>query len=109
MFLALVANLIAAGVPVLHSLAHAEGDHHAVGALATGDGEASHLPDDHDALHQDHTFSPRFTVQFAVPAASDRWAPVVSVTRLAIRSASVEVGSPRAPPPGDPTRAPPLV
>jgi hypothetical protein len=117
--LALAANLVAAGVPVLHALAHdahfASVDHHADAVDDHGaelhEREAGH---DHDrahaaSLHDECVALKRVAVdlgfiapiRFALLSESetDRVVPRRPVQRL----------SSRAPPPGDPARAPPLV
>ena len=117
--LALVANLIAAGVPVLHAFAHdahfASADHHSAAVDDQGaelhEREADH---DHDqahaaSLHDECVALKRVVVdlgflapvRFVLPGEPDmdRVVPKRPVQRLASR----------APPPGDPARAPPLV
>ena len=131
--LALVANLVAAGVPVLHSLAHeahfGDWDHHA-SAPHHLDGEHSagrehHPPatheqhateSDHDheqahapSLHDECVALKRLAVDFAflTPVRfvlSAEPEPDRSVPRRPIQRLST-----RAPPPGDPARAPPPV
>lgn len=117
--LALVANFIAAGVPVLHTFAHdahfTSADHHSAAVDVHGaelhEREAGH---DHDqahaaSLHDECVALKRVAVdldflvpvRFALPGEpeTDRVVPKRPVQRL----------SSRAPPPGDPARAPPLV
>jgi hypothetical protein len=112
--LALVANLIAAGVPVLHAAAHAvhEGEpHHEEAPL--GHPALDHTDHDHDAVHPEalHDDAPprgRSIVVFAFPAPADL--PRLPITVHERRDTPIPVPrlSSRAPPPGDPARAPPL-
>lgn len=111
--LALVANLIAAGVPVLHAAAHAahEGDPHHEDA-PFGQPALDHTDHDHDAihpaaLHDEGSPKGRSSVVFVFPAAADL--PQLPVTVAERRDIPIPVPrlSSRAPPPGDPARAPP--
>ena len=135
--LALVANLVAAGVPVLHSLAHEahsagwghdvaathhqEGEHHA--------GREHHPPATHEFAAERHAAeSDHHHEQAHAPSLHDE---CVALKRLAVDFAFlapvrfvlsgepehdgsvprrlVQRLSSRAPPPGDPARAPPPV
>ena len=111
--LALAANLLAAGVPLLHAAAHwhAEESHHA--AVTSAIAVAEHADHEHDAvhtasLHDDATPQSRSAFSDAVLASPDL-APLAAVPH-ARRDSPIPVPLllPRAPPPGDPARAPPL-
>lgn len=110
--LALVANFFAAGSPLLHTAAHALDDHHRHEIAAASDHE--HPSDEeHDevhpsSLHDDSVLLRRGAPNFfflpsatllAIDAAAEHPAPATSQV-ASLRS--------RAPPPGDPARAPPL-
>ena len=115
--LGLAANLIAAGAPLLHAVLHAlhEAGHHdghpAELASHAGGTESDHPESDvhPQALHDDARLVRRDVVLFPFPA--------VAVVLPETVESEVEYltseppGSPRsrAPPPGDPARAPPLV
>jgi hypothetical protein len=116
--LALVANLVATGVPLLHALAHEHGhrDAHAHGQEHAH--QDHHVPsgqgDEHDdihpaSLHDECLVVPRAGLDFAValipeaslgpPAVMVEVAPFVTTSAL----------HSRAPPRTSPARAPPLV
>jgi hypothetical protein len=105
----LVANLVAAGVPVLHGWAH-EADHSDHGAASA----ATELDHPHDevhplALHQDGLKAHRtsFDAAVALPAAPPE---VVSLNFDGAPDVRPVAPVPsRAPPPSDQARAPPLV
>jgi hypothetical protein len=110
-FLALVANLVAAGVPVLHAMAHefAE-EHHRIPEAGT----LAHVEPGDDAQHAASLHDERLVLKrqpvdlvFSVPAASAELdvatAPGVVEHRPVLRLSS------RAPPTADLARAPPLV
>lgn len=110
--LALTANLIAAGVPLLHAAAHREhgASHHAaeMTALAATD----HSDHGHGEIHppalHDHGALSRGSIGFSFIVVADL--PVLPVTLHERRDTPIPVPrlSSRAPPPGDPARAPPL-
>lgn len=108
--LALAATLIAAGVPVLHAAAHLGHHGEAHGELASAVDHGDH---DHDAihpaaLHDDAAPTGRSSIGFALPGVADL--PILHVTLHERRDIPIPVPrlSSRAPPPGDPARAPPL-
>jgi hypothetical protein len=117
--LGLAANLIAAGAPVLHVLLHElheAGEHHHHGEHAelawdAGPAETDHPASDvhPQALHDDARLIKRDVVLFPFPAVA--LAPPEPVEIQAEYRTSEPPGSlrSRAPPPGDPARAPPLV
>jgi hypothetical protein len=118
--LGLAANLIAAGAPVLHVLLHGlheAGEHHhhhdehAALARDSGPAETDHPASDvhPQALHDDARLVKRDVVLFALPAVAVALPEPVEV-EVEYRT-SEPPGSlrSRAPPPGDPARAPPLV
>lgn len=108
--LALAATLFAAGVPVLHAMAHnlAEEDHPAE-AMATGP-EVEHPHDEvHPAsLHEELRLIKRHLVDFSftVPAAAKELTAFVAPANIQHRPA-VRLAS-RAPPTSDLPRGPPL-
>ena len=120
--LGLAANLIAAGAPVLHVLLHElheRGEHHhhhddqPVAGLAwdaAPEGSDHPASDVHPrALHDDALLIKRDAVLFAFPAVA------VALPEPVEAGAEHRTSGPpgslrsRAPPPGDPARAPPLV
>lgn len=114
---ALVANLVAAGVPVLHAFAHhgAGEEHHHDAAHGHGAelhaGDAGHGHDRAHAasLHDECVAVKRVAVNLAVLTVC-RTALLVSPTaERDVPARPVQRLSSRAPPPGDPARAPPLV
>lgn len=118
--LGLAANLIAAGAPVLHVLLHEmheRGDHHhhdehGVGLAWDTAPEGTDHPDSDvhpRALHDDARLMKRGVVLFALPAIAFVM-PEAAEAEVEYRT-SGPPGSlrSRAPPPGDPARAPPLV
>jgi len=111
--LALAANLIAAGGPLLHAAAHLGGHgEHAESADALAG--VGHAHDDHGALHPASLDDEAAAVKsrggsgFALLAAADL--PLLRITPHERRDLPVPAPrlSSRAPPPGDPARAPPL-
>jgi hypothetical protein len=118
--LGLAANLIAAGAPLLHVLLHElheRGEHHhhhdEHAALA---GEAAPAETDHPAsdvhpraLHDDARLIKRDVVLFALPAVAFALPEPVEVRIEHLTSEPPGSLRSRAPPPGDPARAPPLV
>ena len=109
--LALAANLIAAGVPVLHVLAHSGHDveYHPVLTAVADHADHGHGQVHPDALHDEAApktpaspggffVEPASRVSLQASIRERREAPVAPPRRLASR----------APPPGDPARAPPL-
>lgn len=106
--LALVANLIAAGVPVLHAWAH-EGAHgHEVVASAQGVVDHSHDEVHPPALHDECLLTQRapLDVALALPVSPFLVEPLGRETAMVI-NAVAPVAS-RAPPGHDQARAPPL-
>lgn len=117
--LGLAANLIAAGAPVLHVLLHElheAGEHHHHDEHATLDGEAGPAETDHpasdvhpQALHDDARLIKRDVVLFPFPAVALALPEPVEVEAEYRTSEPPGSLRSRAPPPGDPARAPPLV
>ena len=119
--LGLAANLIAAGAPVLHVLLHElheAGEHHhhhdeAHAALAWDSGaeETDHPASDvhPQALHDDARLIKRDAVLFPFPAVALALPEPVEVEAEYRTSEPPGSLRSRAPPPGDPARAPPLV
>lgn len=106
--LALIANLFAAGTPVLHAWTHhREGDdHHApvVELQVDHDHEAEHPR----SLHDDTLVVKRHALDLTFLHATPGVESVVVATEcIRVRPTVASLGS-RAPPPGDPARAPPL-
>lgn len=120
--LGLAANLIAAGAPVLHVLLHelheaGEHHHHHDDEHAAVAWESAPVGSDHpasdvhpQALHDDARLIKRDGVLFAFPAVAPLALPEPVEAEVEYRT-SEPPGSlrSRAPPPGDPARAPPLV
>ena len=108
--MALVASLFAAGVPVLHAMAHELAEvHHPAEALTTG----SELEHGHDEVHpaslhdeqlliKRHSLDLSFTVPAPAKELTTFVAPATIQHRPAVRLAS------RAPPSSDLPRGPPL-
>ena len=109
-FLALVANLVAAGVPVLHAMAHefAEEHHPAPEAETLAHIEPGDHADHAASLHDERVLIKRQPIDlaFTLPAATAEpsvfTAPAAVSHRPALRVSS------RAPPTADLARAPPL-
>jgi hypothetical protein len=107
--LALTANLVAVGVPLLHAWAHELADsHHAHGAEVEG---ADHSHDDvhPEALHADGLVAHRVAFDLALALPMHEPELVTIVTRAAVRFQPVAPMSSRAPPSPGQARAPPLV
>lgn len=118
--LGLAANLIAAGAPVLHVLLHElheRGDHHhhdeehAAFAWDHAPAETDHPASDvhPQALHDDARLIKRDVVLFPFPAVALALPEPVEVDADCLTSEPPGSLRSRAPPPGDPARAPPLV
>lgn len=118
--LGLAANLVAAGVPLLHVLLHEVHErgahHHSTGHLAGLSGDVEPVDPDHpasdvhpQALHDDVRAVKPDVAPFPFPALAI--VPPETVEAELERRTSGPPGSlrSRAPPPGDPARAPPLV
>lgn len=115
---ALALNLFGSGVPLLHAAAHsAHAEHFAHEGSSRSHHEApivEHVAVDHEAdhsasLHDEWLYLNRLAAAFALPAAPLPFvAPVVEAV-LAPRALPPTESRSRAPPPGDPARAPPLV
>jgi hypothetical protein len=116
--LALVANLFAAGVPLLHALAHEHG-HREAHAHGHEDGDQDHrVPSHHGeehgeihpvTLHDDCLVVPRAGLDFAVALHPESGLePIAFVVAEAPFVATSALHS-RAPPRTAPARAPPLV
>lgn len=114
--LGLVANLIAAGAPLLHAFMHElheaahHDEHEAELALHTGGTETDHGLDVHpQALHDEARLVKRDAMVFAFPALAVALPePVESEIEYLTSEPPGSLRS-RAPPPGDPARAPPLL
>ena len=108
--LALVANLIAAGVPVLHALAHevAEEHHPSSDLPAVPQVDHGHDKLHADALHEERVLNKRQAIDpaFLSPAEAEEPASFISPERITHRPA-LRLAS-RAPPSTDLARAPPL-
>ncbi len=117
--MALAATLFAAGAPALHALVHAAGashratgSHHQTAHAATSavTGEHSHEVDHPPGLHDEAVLLRGAPLDFVfiapIPVAVLNLLPATE--RLVVRPAARGWTS-RAPPPGDPARAPPLV
>lgn len=109
--LALAAYLLSAGTPLLHVLAHAhdedQDDHHA-SHVAAWEGEH------HEEVHPPQLHEKDLAAQPAGPllalvVPSDAWSLDLPATRSVELFHLVSALRSRAPPPGDPARAPPLV
>ena len=108
--LALVANLIAVGVPVLHALAHEMAEaHHPSPELPAGP-QVDHGHDEvhADALHDERVLTKRQAIDlaFILPAEAEAPTALTSAARIKHRPPS-RLAS-RAPPGSDLARAPPL-
>ena len=108
--LALVANLIAAGVPVLHALAHEAAEGHHPESELSGLSHAEHGHDEvhAEALHDERLVTNRHALDLAVVLPVDVEVPAsfTSPARVTHRPA-LPLAS-RAPPATDLARAPPL-
>jgi hypothetical protein len=116
--LALVANLVATSVPLLHALAHEHGHHDAHAHGQEHAHQDHHAPsghgDEHDEihpawLHDDCLVVPRTALDFAVALIPESTVQPIS---LAVAEAPFFTASAlhsRAPPWTTPARAPPLV
>lgn len=120
MLLGLAANLIAAGAPVLHVLLHElheRGEHHhhdehpAGVAWDHAPAESDHSDSDAhpQALHDDARLIKRDVVLFPFPVVALAPPEPVEVEVEYLTSEPPGSLRSRAPPPGDPARAPPLV
>jgi hypothetical protein len=119
--LALVANLFATGVPLLHALAHehehAHREAHAAGHEHPHEGghhEPSRQREEHDgihpaALHEECLVVPRAKLDPAPALRSESLREPVSVAVEAPASPATVTLRSRAPPRATPARAPPLV
>ena len=107
--IALVANLVAAGVPVLHGWAHEVADSHHAHATEVEAVEHSHGEVHPEALHADCLVVHRlaFNLALALPVQSLRIEIFVAEASIAFRP--VAPMSSRAPPSPGQARAPPLV
>ena len=116
---ALVANLFAAGVPVLHGFAHdadvgREQHHHAAAYHHGAELHAEEAGHGHGrahaaSLHDECVAVKRAAVDAAVLTVCRSAALVLPATDREVPLRPVERLSSRGPPPGDPARAPPLV
>lgn len=107
--LALVANLVATGIPVLHALAHelAERGHSDAHHVDLAEIDHGHDTVHADALHDAQLLTKRQVVDlaFILPAAGEAVASFSSPARIQHRP-PLRLAS-RAPPRGDLARAPP--
>lgn len=107
--LALVANLTAAGIPVLHAWAHEVADaHHADGAVAETV-DHSHDEVHPEALHTDCLVAHRVAFDFALALPMQPPELVAVATEATLSVHPVAPMSSRAPPSPRQARAPPLV
>jgi hypothetical protein len=114
--LALVANLVATGVPLLHALAHEHWEAHARGHEHAG--QDHHAPscqgEEHDeihpaSLHDECLVVPRAALDFtAAPIPTSSLEPIAPLVVVAPFLAASALHS-RAPPRTTPARAPPHV
>ena len=108
--LALVANLIATGVPVLHALAHEVAEEHHPSPELPAVPQVDHAHDQvhADALHDERVLTKRQAIDLAFlsPAEAEEPASFTSPARITHRPA-LRLAS-RAPPNTDLARAPPL-
>lgn len=117
MLLGLAANLIAAGTPLLHGVLHelheaAHHDEHAAVLVAGGAGpEVDHSGSDvhPQALHDDAKLVKRDAPVFTHPSLALVLREPLQAQAEYVKSAPPGALRSRAPPPGDPARAPPLV
>jgi hypothetical protein len=115
--LGLAANLIAAGAPLLHAVLHelheaGHHDEHEVElALHAGGTETDHSGSDihPQALHDDARLVKRDAMVFAFPALAVALPEPVESEIEYLTSTPPGALRSRAPPPGDPARAPPLL
>lgn len=115
--LGLAANLIAAGAPLLHAFLHElhEAGHHDEHetelALHAGGTETDHSDSEihPQALHDDARLVKRDAMVFAFPALAVALPEPVESEIEYLTSAPPGALRSRAPPPGDPARAPPLL
>lgn len=115
--LGLAANLIAAGTPLLHGVLHemhdgAHHDEHAAGLVAGGAGPVvDHSGSDvHPrALHDDAKLVKRDALVFTLPSLALVPREPLPAPAETIKSEPPGALRSRAPPPGDPARAPPHV
>ena len=107
--LALVANLVAAGVPVLHAWAHEVAESHHPHALEVEAVEHSHDEVHPGALHADCLVVHRIAFDLAVALPMPSVELETFVTEGALAFHPVAPMSSRAPPSPGQARAPPLV
>jgi hypothetical protein len=116
--LALVANLVATGVPLLHGLAHERGHQEAHAHGHEHAHQDHHAPsrhgDDHDEVHPDSFHDewlvvPRVEVDLAVALIPDSSTEPIALTAAAVPFVVASALHSRAPPRTPPARAPPLV
>jgi hypothetical protein len=115
--LGLAANLIVAGAPLLHTVLHElhEARHHheheATLALHGGGTDTDHTDSDihPQALHDDARLVKRDAMVFAFPALAVAPPEPVEPETEYLKSEPPGALRSRAPPPGDPARAPPLL
>ncbi len=116
--IALTLNLVGSGVPLLHAAAHsahAESDAHERSSQAHHDAPPveqatlDHEADHSASLHGECLYLNRLATAFALPAVPPLLPASVVQPDLAPSTPPVTEYRSRAPPPGDPARAPPLV
>lgn len=116
--LLLVLSLFGTSTPLLHAAAHSahEDRHLHLGPAASQHSVAleHHASVDHEAdhaasLHDDGVYLSRLSADFALPATPVLLPVAVVVPQRAPSVPYAGVHRSRAPPPGDPARAPPLI
>jgi hypothetical protein len=108
--LALAANLVAAGVPVLHAVAHEVAEGHRPDPEAAALAQIDHGHDEvHPAsLHEERAPIKRPTLDFSFVLPDEAQKPVAFAAPATTRHRPVLRVISRAPPRTDPARAPPL-
>ena len=108
-FIALTLNLFGVGVPLVHAEVHGEYPLAAIGHADLSLGRAAEVQSDHAGLHQGWTCCKSVPDQFELPVSAVPG--VLPFQGAALLQQPVLIAKPasRAPPPGDPARAPPLL
>ena len=109
--LMLVANVLAAGTPLLHAAAHTghdRGHEHNNAVVAQDQADHGHGEVHAPSLHDDGALVKKVAPDFLFVAPAPLIAPDLPGSERAVAFHPVPRLPSRAPPPGDPARAPPL-
>ena len=108
-FIALTLNLFGVSVPLVHAEVHCECPSAAIGHADLSLGRAAEVQSDHAGLHQGWTCCKSVPDQFELPVSVVPGVVLVPGAALPQHPLPLAKPASRAPPPGDPARAPPLV